>query len=68
MRRTIGGGDHWATKCVSKHGENGPRRKNGPVDVWFTDWFPWNSRNIRGLQVCVEEGLRRIKEEGGGSS
>lgn len=55
MRRTIRGGVHWVTKCVSKHGENGPCRKNGPVDVWFTDWFPWNSRNIRGLQVCVEK-------------
>lgn len=53
--RTIRGGGHWVTKCVSKHGENGPAW----TVPWFTDWFPWNSRNIFADYRCA---WRRFKE------
>ena len=66
--RTIRGGGHWVTKCVSKHGENGPAWKEWPRRGRFPG-LRTGSLGIREISSRITgvrgEGLRRIKEEGG---
>lgn len=58
MRRTIRGGVHWVTKCVSKHGENGPCRKNVP----WTSGLRTGSLGIREIFADYRCAWRRFKE------